>query len=88
MLDLTKRQQELDKLNALDMKIARELKSLRDKMTTMGEEMETFKKIDELKEDAAERKQVRNCFSLWDLTCLSLHYVESSRVYILLSVEL
>jgi len=72
-VDLSKRQQELDKLNALEAKIAREMKNLRGKMASMGEEMETFKNIDELKETIDQKKQVGWAESnMWVFSCFSM----------------
>jgi len=55
--DLDKRKEELDKINSLDTKINLELQSLKEKMTSMTQEMDSFKSEEELRELANEQKK-------------------------------
>ncbi|CEG47726.1 uncharacterized protein PHALS_04870 [Plasmopara halstedii] len=56
-MELQKRQEELDKVNTLDDKIALELSSLSEKMETMTTDMKEFGKLDALQEVHAQTKQ-------------------------------
>lgn len=55
--DLERRKAELTKVNSLDKKITLELKSLKQKIESMTNEMANFKSEDELKEDATQAKK-------------------------------
>lgn len=55
--ELDKRRQELDKMNALDSKIALELTHLHEKMDTMTSDMNAFEKLDDMKETHQQTKQ-------------------------------
>jgi hypothetical protein len=56
--ELEKRRGELDKVNTLDDKIAKELQTLKERMESMNAEMKTFKSSDELKAESEQAKKV------------------------------
>lgn len=55
--DKKKREEELDKINNLDKKISVELKSLKEKITSMEKELTEFKDEDTLKDEATQAKK-------------------------------